>query len=314
VQHVTAISPADRTHLVSAVLRANSGVTNLVILPGAALRPAGDLVMCDVAREAVEDTLTDLRRLGLHEDGGISVENIDLTISASAERAERDTPGYGDDAVIWSELDAETAASSRLTWSFLAFLVLATMLAAIAALIDSAILIVGAMVLGPEFGAVMSICLGLVVRNLRRAGRAARTLVIGFVVAMAIVWALSLIGRWTGLITISELPANRSETGFVFQPDRWSFIVALLAGTAGVVSMTSGRSSALVGVFISVTTVPAAGNAAVAIALLQWNQVSGSFEQLGINLAGMVIAGTLTLVSLRAARTRYRRRRDAVHG
>jgi uncharacterized membrane protein len=40
-------------------------------------------------------------------------------------------------------------------------------------------------------------------------------------------------------------------------PDRWSLLVAVLAGIAGVLSLTSAKSGALVGVFISVTTVPA---------------------------------------------------------
>ena len=44
-------------------------------------------------------------------------------------------------------------------------------------------------------------------------------------------------------------------------------VVALLAGAAGVLSVTAGRTNVLVGVFISVTTVPAAGNLAVALAL-----------------------------------------------
>ena len=46
--------------------------------------------------------------------------------------------------------------------------------------------------------------------------------------------------------------------------------MAVLAGIAGILSITARKSSALVGVFISVTTVPAAGNIAVAIALEHW--------------------------------------------
>ena len=43
-----------------------------------------------------------------------------------------------------------------------------------------------------------------------------------------------------------------------------SFVVALFAGAAGMLSLVSAKSAALVGVFISVTTVPAAGFAVVA--------------------------------------------------
>ena len=49
----------------------------------------------------------------------------------------------------------------------------------------------------------------------------------------------------------------------IYTPDKWSFIVALIAATAGVLSLTSRKSGALTGVFISVTTVPAAGNIAL---------------------------------------------------
>jgi uncharacterized membrane protein len=46
-------------------------------------------------------------------------------------------------------------------------------------------------------------------------------------------------------------------------PNWFSFIVALLAGVVGVVSLTEDRSSTLIGVFISVTTIPAASDAGV---------------------------------------------------
>ncbi|MBO0744627.1 MAG: DUF389 domain-containing protein, partial [Candidatus Dormibacteraeota bacterium] len=87
---------------------------------------------------------------------------------------------------------------------------------------------------------------------------------------------------------------------------------------------TTARSMSLVGVFISVTTVPAAGNAAVALALANWGEVLGSVEQLALNLSGMIAAGMVTLVVLRfgwslvpertrhAARHRVARRRTAL--
>ena len=60
-------------------------------------------------------------------------------------------------------------------------------------------------------------------------------------------------------------------------------------------SLTAGRSNALVGVFISVTTVPAAGNLALALALWLPGEMAGSALQLGVNLVGMTIAGAVVL-------------------
>ncbi|MEV5569386.1 DUF389 domain-containing protein [Spirillospora sp. NPDC052269] len=294
--HLRSIVPAGRTDAVCAALAAHVGVTNVVVLPGAARSPEGDVVTADVAREAANEILDALRELGVDRDGSIAVEKIDLSLSETADEAERRAPGAGDDAVVWEELDRQTAEGARLTWSYLTFLTLATQLAGIAAITDSAILVVGAMVLGPEFSSVAAICYGLVTRNWGRIRGAAWTLTVGFAVAIAITYVCAVVGRWTGVIDISRLPAERPATAFIYSPDRWSFIVAVLAGAAGVLSMTAGKSSALVGVFISVTTVPAAGNLAVALALKHGSQIDGSILQLALNLAGMLVAGVLTLL------------------
>ncbi|MFC5749131.1 DUF389 domain-containing protein [Actinomadura rugatobispora] len=294
--HLRAIVPADRTDAVCAVLAGCSGATNVVVLPGAARSPLGDLVNADIARESANQVIEALQGLGIERDGSIAFEHIDLSLSIGAEAAQERAPGHGDDAVVWEELDQRTADESRLTWSFVAFLALATQLAGIAALIDSPILVVGAMVLGPEFGAVAAICFGILTGQARRIGAALRTLALGFAVAIVITYVCALVSHWIGVIELDRLPGERPMTAFIYSPDRWSFIVALLAGAGGVLSLTAGKSSALVGVFISVTTVPAAGNLAVALALRHRSEVDGSLLQLGVNLAGMIIAGTLTLL------------------
>ncbi|MFC0041368.1 DUF389 domain-containing protein [Actinomadura rayongensis] len=307
--HLRAITPKDRTDEVCRILADDPGTTNVMVFPDAARRPPGDVVMCDVAREAANDVIAALRALGLERDGSIALERIDVSISAAADAAEERAPGHGDDAVVWEELDRRLAEETRLTWSFVAFLALATQLAGIAALIDSTILIVGAMVLGPEFGAVAAVSHGLLRGDGRRILRALGVLAAGFAVAVAVTFVCALVARWTGIIGPDALTAARPQTGFVYHPDRWSFIVAVLAGAAGVLSLTAGKSSALVGVFISVTTVPAAGNIAVAAALSRDGEIRGSAVQLGVNLLGMVLAGTATLAVQKAGWSLVRRRR-----
>jgi len=49
-------------------------------------------------------------------------------------------------------------------------------------------------------------------------------------------------------------------------PGLYSLIVAILAGIVGVVSLTEARAAALIGVFISVTTIPAAADTGLSIA------------------------------------------------
>lgn len=270
-----------------------TGVTNVVVLPGAAREPQGDLILCDVAREAANEVIDRLK--WVQDEGSIAVEQVHLALSKVAADAVEEAPGDPDDAVIWAELAQRVRAESRITWAYLAFLAIATQLAGIGVLQNSPILIVGAMVLGPEFGAIAAICFGLLRGRGRLIVSSLKTLVVGFAVAIAITFACALVSRWMGWIDLSNLRVNE-EVQFIVKPDRWSFIVALLAGAAGVLSITAGKSSALIGVFISVTTVPAAGYVAVALALSDWGEVGGSVAQLALNIAGMIISGTVTLV------------------
>jgi hypothetical protein len=120
--------------------------------------------------------------------------------------------------------------------------------------------------------------------------------VLGFVLAIALTALAALLARAVGWIDVGDVTGDRPLTGFIWRPDRWSVVVAVLAGCAGVLSQTAGRANALVGVFISVTTVPAAGDLALSLALWAPGHIGGAAAQLGINLAGMTLAGVVTLL------------------
>jgi uncharacterized hydrophobic protein (TIGR00271 family) len=257
--------------------------------------PDLDLVTADVAREAANAVLHRLDRLGVNEAGMITIDPVDTALGALARKAEDDAPGEPDDAVIWDELLTRTGGDSTLSATFLAFLVLATVLAAIGVVTDSQVTIVGAMVVGPEFGPLAGIAVGLVRRRVHIARRAAVALAAGFPAAIVITALLALLARAVGLISAANLSGHR-ETEFIYHPGWFSLITALVAGAAGMLSLTSSKSAALVGVFISVTTVPAAGNAAVAGVLGNWHETWLSVAQLGINLVGIVLAGVITLL------------------
>ncbi|QNE75552.1 DUF389 domain-containing protein [Streptomyces finlayi] len=305
--HLRLIVPADRSDEVVRLLEDTVGCTHLAVLTGAARSPAGDVVLCDVAREAGDELIGALRALGIDKSGSITVGDVDLTLSAHADQAEEDAPGDGADAVLWEELSDATHEESTLSVTYLAFLSVATMLAACGVMLDNAILIVGAMAVGPEFGPLAGICTALVKRVPRMALRSAWALIGGFAVAMVMTAGFAWVMDAFDLFTRSMIEGERPNTAFIWQPDWMSFVVAFLAGIAGTLSLTSAKSGALIGVAISVTTVPAAANAAVAFSYKDYGQMSGSAGQLLANLGGIVLAGTLTLLvqkGLWAARRR----------
>lgn len=271
-------------------------VTNVTRVRDVAVGTEGDLVEADVAREAASEVLDSLHDLGLSSAGAILVWSPEMAPFEAAEAIGRIAPGDPEDAVIWPEVVQRAEGATHGTVSYFTFMVLAVVLAAIAVLTDSTILVVGAMVVGPEFGTVAAVSVGLVLRKWAVAWRGAALLLGGFVAAIVVVAALALIASATPLVDASMLSAPRPQTSFIYRPDAWSFIVAVVAGMAGVLAMTTDRGNALVGVFISVTTVPAAGNLALALALRDAQEALGSLEQLGLNLAGMIAAGVTVVL------------------
>jgi hypothetical protein len=73
-------------------------------------------------------------------------------------------------------------------------------------------------------------------------------------------------------------------------------------------SLTTAKSSTLLGVLVSVTTIPAAANIAVSAAYADWSTWRGSQLQLLVNLVCLVAAGTATLWVQNQV---FRRRRKA---
>lgn len=74
--HLRLITPAERTDEVVRLIEDTVGTAHLAVIPGAARDPAGDLVLCDVAREAGDGLIAGLRHLGLDDTGAIAVEEI----------------------------------------------------------------------------------------------------------------------------------------------------------------------------------------------------------------------------------------------
>lgn len=302
------IVPLDRTTVVVEHLAADQRTTNVAVVPGGGIRPAGDLVQCEVTREAVSDVLGWLRHRGIYEDGSVVLSEVMAAPSRNSRTTEVAARGAPDDAIVWDAVLDRAYGEVRGSWSFYAFLTLATAIAAVAVVTDSSILVVGAMVVGPEFGVVAALAVGIAALRRGLVVRSMLLLVKGFGFAIAAVVILGLLARAAGWIGLDDVIGPRPLTGFIWRPDKWSAVVAILAGCAGVLSQTAGRSNALVGVFISVTTVPAAGDIALSLALGATGQLAGAAAQLGINLLGMTIAGVFTLVTQRTLWRLLRRR------
>lgn len=293
------------TEVVVSLFTSHPGVAHLVVMRGVGVRPVADLVESDVAREATAHVLADLDDLPGGVDCAVTVEDLAATKSDQAEHAQEAAPGYGPDAVVWEEVEARTSEESQLSWSFLALLVAGILLAAVGVLIDSSVLIVGAMAIGPDYGPISGMTVAAVERRWSVGRRSLLALGVGYPAGMLAAAILTVIARATSGLPQDYVTGHRPLTDFVSHPTGWAVVAAFAAGVAGVVSLTSAKSSALVGVAVSVTTVPAAADVGVAAAAGNWSQAGGAALQLAINVTVLLVAGIATL-GLRSGRTRRR--------
>jgi uncharacterized hydrophobic protein (TIGR00271 family) len=306
--HLRLVVPASLHDDVLNVLTADPAVVHLAIIGDTVHTPAGGVVLCDVPREAANEVLRKLRALDLHVHGAIVLDHSPAVFSAAATTAEATAPGDPSEAVVWEEVKAKVRADSVLTVSWVALLSVAILIAAVGLLTDSAILIVGAMVVGPDYGPVAAAAIGLHLNQLVWIRRGVRVLAVGFTVAIPTAFVLAAavdaLGGTPDVFESNAIVATR----FISHPDGFAVIVAALAGVAGVLSLTQEKAGTLVGVLISVTTVPAAAAVGVYAAHQRWGDAAGSLGQLMLNLVILAAVGGATLRVERWAHVRRVRR------
>ena len=305
--HIRVVSPRASTADAVAAIRSDATTANLSIVKGVSLAGRGDLLLFDVARESANDVVSDLRALGIVESGSISVSEPSTVLSAAAAAADASARGHPSDGIVWEEIEEKAKDDARMSWSFITFLILATLIAGVGRYLDQPILIIGAMVVGPEFAPIAALCIAVARRRSGIIRPSLVTLLGGFAIAAVVAWAVWTIVYATGAIDVVTATTG-SATDFIIKPNVWSFVIALLAGCAGMLSLTSAKSSALVGVFISITTVPAAGTLGLTLAVGAWQEAGASAIQLAINIIGLIIAGIATL-TIQGLLVRISRRR-----
>jgi uncharacterized hydrophobic protein (TIGR00271 family) len=293
--HLRVVAPREEAEQAFELLNENPLACHLVYLKDVVHAPKGDMLLVDVPREEASVIVGDLKALGIAESGSISVEPIDVQLSALADEAERESPGAPADAVVWEEVEARTSEESRLSISYLAFMVLASLIVAVGILQDSTILILGGMVVGPEFGPIAAFCVATVERRPRLAMRSLLALVVGFPLGITSVWIAVVVFKAIGVAPDTFSEADHGLASSISNPDFLAFFVSLCAGVVGVLSLSTAKSGALIGVLVSVTTIPASANIAVAFSYQDWASWRGSMAQLAINISGILLAGIATL-------------------
>jgi uncharacterized hydrophobic protein (TIGR00271 family) len=286
---VRVVSPPGWTERLVDKLSVDPGIRNLVVLPGAARRPTGDAVQFDLLTQFANPVLRELRALPFGESGSVVVEDMDVADSADA------APGrkafYGEVAPVWEIVESKIRAGGVYPPSFFILLVIAGLIGAVGILTNSQILVVAAMVVGPEYGAIMATALGINKKDRRAVRDGLSALVAGFAMAVLATLIFGLVIK--GLDRTPKLYelGVRPVSSLINSPNLFSVVVAVLAGIVGVVSLTEARANALIGVFISVTTIPAAADMGLSAAYGSWSEARGSTFQLLLNVVLLIAVG-----------------------
>ena len=317
--HVRVVSPPGSTdHLVER-LSADPGVRNLVVMRGAARRPDGDAVQFDLLTRFANPVLRELRAR-VQDQGSVVIQNVDAAINGPGDPGEHRGQRYGEVPPVWEMVESKIREGGQYPLSFYALLVIAGLIGAVGILTNSQILIVAAMVVGPEYGAIMATALGFDRADGHAVRQGLAALIAGFAMAVVATLIFGLLIRWSGETPRLYDAGVRPVSDLINSPNVFSVIVALLAGVVGVVSLTESRANALIGVFISVTTIPAASDMGLSVAYRSWTEARGSTFQLLLNVVVLIAVGAIGLRLQRSvwrrwtARTAARARRSSPGG
>lgn len=302
--HVRVSSPTEITGRLVDRLAADAGVLNLVVLKGTARRPDGDAVQFDLRPGSANLVFQHLRDLRLDAPGSVMVEAVDAPLSEPDRPPGRRGLFHAEVAPVWEMVEAAVRAGARYPPSFFGLLVIAGLIACVGILTNSQILVVGAMVVGPEYQAIIAIALGLERHRAAPVRRGSLALLGGFALAVAASVVFGVAIRWSGHTPEAFLHGVRPVASLIDEPNLFSVIVAVLAAVVGVVSLTESRANALIGVFISVTTIPAAAALGLGLAYQDWGRAGGSAVQLLLNVILLTLVGA---AALRAQRLIWRR-------
>ncbi|MFA9425903.1 TIGR00341 family protein [Natronorubrum sp. A-ect3] len=246
---------------------------------------------------AVEPVLDEIQETGIDADAYTVVVDAETVVSRRFE-ALREKYENGDvetDRISRQELQAE---ADSLTPTFSVYSVMTIISAVVATaglLLDSPAVVVGSMVIAPLIGPALGASVGSVIDDEELFRHSVSYQVIGVVLAIvaAAVFAWSV--RTMNIVPPGLDIAGVDEIAERLAPDLLSLAIALGAGVAGIISIATGTSVALVGVMIAAALIPPAAAAGIAIAWGQPSAAIGSTALVLVNVLSVNLAGLLTL-------------------
>ena len=244
------------------------------------------MLVPDDARQQLLDALQSV--LDREQELRIIVMPVDTTLPR-AEPTETDREQQRRDRIqsTREELYEQIARGARLDGTYLLLVVLSTIVAAIGMAKDNVAVIIGAMVIAPLLGPNIALAFATSLGDRKLASHALLTALAGLGLALALALALGL--AWPGELTGPEL-MDRTDVGLD------SVALALAAGAAAVLSLTTGVSSTLVGVMVAVALLPPTVAVGILLGDGRWELAGGAALMLAVNVVCVLLAAKLVFL------------------
>jgi uncharacterized hydrophobic protein (TIGR00271 family) len=268
---------------VAELLEETDGVSRVRLVD--ATRPGYAVVSASARPRVVDALLGELRRQGV-PDADITLTRVEVVGSLATGKAEA--------SLVWADVVGTAWLNARPIARYLAFMVVAGVIACYGVIDENSILIVGAMAVSPDLLPITGIAVGLAGRQPTLAGRALLTLAAGLGIACLAAALSSFVQDRLDWIPSGFDIQETGVLGSLTAVSNETIAVALVAGIAGMLALET-RASSGVGVAISVTTIPASAYLGVAAGLGEFDEAWGALGVLGANVLMMVFGAVATL-------------------
>ena len=186
------------------------------------------------------------------------------------------------------ELYSDVDKMSRLSLVFIILIILASVVAAVGILRNNVVFIIGAMVIAPVLGPNVALSLGTTLGDGELSQRALKTIALGIVTVFVVSAIVGMIFKVD--TQIPEL-VSRTEVNF------GDIVLALAAGSAAVLSLSSGLVSALIGVMVAVALLPPLVTTGMLVGAGHWDLVTGSSLLFLVNFICVNLSGVITFIA-----------------
>jgi len=188
------------------------------------------------------------------------------------------------------EVYRQVRRGARPRQDFFIMIALSAGIAALGLILNSAAIIIGAMLVAPLMSAIFGMGLGTVQGNARFIFTSVRAVLKGALVAIGMGLLLGLL-HWESAPTSEML--GRAAPSFL------DLIVAIVSGFAGAYALCrSDVSSSLPGVAIAVALVPPLATVGIFVSMLDWGNTAGALLLFLTNLMGITFSSAVVFISV----------------